>query len=265
MKKTEGDRIGYVQKVREGTRQYMKDLLAENENLRRLAARLETEKQSLEDQVASLKTEVHGQQEQTSRLKERLVCVEEENHHFSEQYVEVEQSNSNLANLYVASYRLHSTLDRATVLATIQEIIINLIGSEELGVFELEGDRSALSLVSFFRIDPGSYNRIPLGSGIIGRTAQTGEPFIEEKRNGNARLPEEANLTSCIPLKVDGKVTGAVAIFKLLQQKSGLEAVDHELLHLLATHAATALFCTRADQAALLEDLPCTTQLSVTQ
>ena len=259
MKKSEGERTGYVQKVREGTTKYMKDLLAENEKLRLLAARLEGETQALEAEVANLKDEVISRQEQTAKLKQRLVIVEEENHRFSEQYVEVEQNNSNLANLYVASYRLHSTLDRREVLATIQEIIINLIGSEELGIFEVDHDRSALSLVSSFGIEPASYQRIPLGTGVIGRTAVTGEAFIDEKRNGNGKLPEEADLTSCIPLKVDGRVTGAVAIFRLLEQKPGLEAVDYELLHLLATHAATALYCTRADQAALLEELPCTT------
>jgi GAF domain-containing protein len=40
-------------------------------------------------------------------------------------------------------------------------------------------------------------------------------------------------------------VTGAIAIFRLLPQKVGLEEVDRELFELLATHAATALYCTQ--------------------
>jgi hypothetical protein len=39
-------------------------------------------------------------------------------------------------------------------------------------------------------------------------------------------------------------VTGAIAIYRLLPQKSGFEEVDRELFELLATHAATALYCT---------------------
>jgi len=35
-----------------------------------------------------------------------------------------------------------------------------------------------------------------------------------------------------------------VAIFRLLPQKTGLVALDHELFELIATHAARALYCT---------------------
>ena len=52
--------------------------------------------------------------------------------------LEIEQQSSNLANLYVASYRLHGSVERSEVLQVIQEIIINLIGSEELGIYELD-------------------------------------------------------------------------------------------------------------------------------
>jgi hypothetical protein len=45
-------------------------------------------------------------------------------------------------------------------------------------------------------------------------------------------------------LTLDGRVTGAIAIFKLLPQKAGIEDLDREIFELLATHAATALYCT---------------------
>src|SRR6185503_5039626 len=98
-----------------------------------------------------------------------------------------------------------------------------------------------------FGIEPERYRHIPLGSGLIGKVGQTGETYLTESsnENGNGRTADEEFLTSCIPLKVDGKVTGAIAIFRLLQQKNGLQEVDYELFHLLATHAATALYCSR--------------------
>ncbi len=46
------------------------------------------------------------------------------------------------------------------------------------------------------------------------------------------------------PLHFEGQLLGAVAIFRLLPQKSGLVALDHELFELIATHAARALYCT---------------------
>ena len=48
---------------------------------------------------------------------------------------------------------------------------------------------------------------------------------------------------SVCPLKVSGIATGALAIFRLLQQKAGLDPVDRELLDLLAARAATAMSC----------------------
>ncbi|HEY7543367.1 MAG TPA: GAF domain-containing protein, partial [Blastocatellia bacterium] len=63
-------------------------------------------------------------------------------------------------------------------------------------------------------------------------------------RNDEADGLEHSNLLACIPLKLGGRVTGAIAIFSLLSHKPELEEVDYEMFDLLATHAATALYCT---------------------
>jgi hypothetical protein len=47
-----------------------------------------------------------------------------------------------------------------------------------------------------------------------------------------------------VPLKLEGKVMGVIAIFRLLPQKGGIEDLDRELFDLLATQAAFALYCT---------------------
>src|SRR6516164_8621394 len=149
---------GYVRKVRNDTRKYIQDLLNENERLRTLADSLEQEKThtvgSLRRQVEMLRQELEQNKSEETRLKQHLAETQAENKRFFEQYAEVEQENSNLANLYVASYRLHGTLDRAQVLDVIQEIVINLVGSEEMGIFEMEEDGASLRLISSFGIDP---------------------------------------------------------------------------------------------------------------
>ena len=159
-------------------------------------------------------------------------------------YTEIEQQNSNLANLYVASYRLHSTLDRKEVVDTIQEIIANLIGSEEAGLFQLDSEKQTLELVASFGFSPESCPAVRVGSGPIGRAAQTGEILVAEPKRTAGSTTLEERLTACVPLVLDGRVTGAIAIFGLLPQKAGIEDVDRELFDLLATHAATALYCT---------------------
>jgi len=172
------------------------------------------------------------------RVTDLVTELEEQNRRFTERYIEVEEQNTKLANLYVASYQLNGTLDRDRVIAAIREIIINLIGCEELAVWELDDPLGALILTTSFGIDAGAWASIPLGSGIIGSVAMSGEKFIAGETGPR-------DLVACIPLKLDERVVGAIGIFSLLQQKPGLEPLDYELFELLASHAASALFCTR--------------------
>jgi len=244
MKKDAEGQGAYVRKVRDETQRYIQNLLEENEKLRALGATLQSEKLRLQEQVLALREELHSHQMEQVRLQRELAEIDKESRRYSKEFVQVEEQNSNLANLYVASYRLHSTVDRQEVLAVIQEVIVNLVGSEQIAIFEVDSKRSMLSLVASHGIDPARYQTIHLGSGLIGRAAFVGKAYLAGEQAENNGAPEEADLTACIPLKVDGKVTGAIAVFRLLPQKTGIEELDRELFDLLATHAATALYCT---------------------
>jgi len=181
--------------------------------------------------------------DENKRLHDLLAGMQEENRRASARYVEVEQQNTNLANLYVASYQLHGTLHRERVLNAIKEIIINLIGSEELGVWEVND--GYLTLIDSFGLDDNEWAAIPAGApSMIARVAASGETFVASNTM-IALEGREKNLTAYVPLKLDDDVIAVIGIFTLLQQKEGLEPVDHELFDLLATHGATALHCTK--------------------
>ncbi len=271
----QNDHGAYVRKVQEGTHTFAQDLLGEierlqvlvaaleaekeglaerrhdihevlkaNEALRALAASLEAEMNRLHEQAVSLRQENERHLREQGRLQTQLESIRAESQRYSSRYTEIEQQSSNLANLYVASYRLHGTVDRKEVVDTIQEIIANLVGSEEAGLFELDREKGTLELVASFGLPPESCRSVVLGRGRIGLAAQTGEIYVAEDIPTGVDTELESRLSACIPLTLDGQVTGAIAIFRLLPQKSGIEAVDRELFDLLATHAATALYCT---------------------
>ena len=126
----------YVLQVRDNTRRYVQDLLRENERLNEVTVTLEGERLDLERQLLDTQSKLDTQANNRSQLQEKVAAIETENLRFTERYAEIEKQNADLANLYVASYRLHSTLDRQEVVSVIEEIIINLIGSEELAIFE---------------------------------------------------------------------------------------------------------------------------------
>lgn len=245
MKKTEEELNTYVTKVRQNTQQYIQALLNENANLRTVVSSLESEKELHKEQAQALREELERQKNQEGSLQRRLADVEASSEHLFAQYLEVEQQNNNLANLYVSTYRLHASPERQEVLDIMQEIIINLIGSEELAIFEMSKDGSRLSLLASFGIDCERYRSIPVGAGLIGRAAMTGEPYLRAQASDESGGGDEQELTACVPLKLKGRVTGVIAIFRLLQQKNGFEQVDHELLNLLAEQSAMALYCTK--------------------
>lgn len=237
-------RGSYVERVRNDTLQYTRELLAENEKTRTLLVGLEAENADLRGRLDRAEEDLSRRAEQEERLREKLATVEADSRQFSERFVQVEQENANLANLYVASYRLHGTVERSEVLEILQEIATYLIGSEEVAVFEVDAADGHLTLLSSTGIDATPFRRIPAGQGVIGRAVSEGQTWVASDDASAARRPEETDLTACIPLSLNGRVTGAIALFRLLPQKSnGIEAMDRELFELLATHGAVALYC----------------------
>jgi hypothetical protein len=233
MKTDDESHESYVNKVRDLTRRYLQDVLHENERLRGISLSLEAQRDALKERLGAFEEAATKQREERERVAARLADIEAENRRFSDDFLAIEQQNGNLAQLYVASYRLHGTLVRSEVVTAVQEIVINLIGSEDFGIFELRDGK--LSLVTSVGIDPDEFGAVKIGQGIIGQVVADGQMRIAAP---DAKEP----FIACIPLKVNDTVTGAIAIFRLLPQKRALEPIDHELLELLATHAATALY-----------------------
>jgi hypothetical protein len=232
-----GDELGdYVRRVRENTQKYLRDLLAENEKLCAL--------------VYTLERELDTQRKDRLHIEERIASIEAERRAYLERYLDVEAQNANVSNLYVATLRLHSSMDHADVLQAIHEIVINLIGSEELAVLETRPEDGGLRLTSSHGIDPAPLDSVPLAAGIIGACVQSGRLYIAGEPPSVAPLGPEKDLTACVPLVVENTVTGVVAIFRLLKHKPRLEPIDHELFGLLSTHAAMALYCTSVVESA---------------
>jgi len=220
----------YVEGARLELAHYAQSLLRENERLRALAATLETEKRQLEMNAGQAVNELE-------RLKTKYEVVENENYQYLERYHQIEAQSANLSNLYVASYQLHSSVDREFVLNAIQEIVINLIGSEEVAIFA-ENGQGKFDLASCFGVEPSLLRPFSLGEGPIGQALARGEVYAE-----NFPISAAGRITACVPLKINDTIIGAIVVFRLLSHKAALERVDHELFDLLAIHASTALYC----------------------
>jgi len=227
---------------------FTKELLHENERLRRRLVEVQDEQEvaarNPEDWGKlriELLTRISSLEEENRSYRERLLEVEEENRRFADRYVEIEEENNNLANLYVASYQLHSTLDIDEVLKIVIEIVINLIGAEIFSVYLLDGRDETLQVVAAEGVDPARIPSCRLGSGALGKAVTSAETTCWD----TTRSDDFTKPIVVIPLQIQKRPIGAIAIFSLLQQKDGFSALDHELFNVLGGHAATAIFAAR--------------------
>jgi len=231
-----------VDMLRKG-KAFTEELMCENERLRYRVLQLEAGRMgssdALQKEVERLRFENAQMGEKLDFLDIRFQQVEAENKDFAQRYVQVEEQNESLANLYVASHRLHSTLDSTEVLDCIKEILLNMIGSEDFGLFVVDDETHEFARAGYEGDLAGRTEkaRITPGRGPEGVAALTGEPYFGE---GNEEEP-----CACVPLMIRERVVGLITIYKLLAHKRGLTPLDHQLLELLAGHAASALISSK--------------------
>jgi hypothetical protein len=175
-------------------------------------------------------------------VKERMAALESAHAECADRIRALHERNMDLVRLTVASQRLAASVQRDEVLATIAGIVVDLIGSEELAVYELpelDGDIETLRLAHVRGIDANS-PRLARAAGPIRYALGVGQTLVARSRRQGAE-DVDGGLTAAIPLKLDGNVTGAIAIFGLVEHKKALTPVDHELFEILSRQAAMAL------------------------
>lgn len=220
----------YVERVREATRSLFEDLLEQN---RRLCLSLAVLGQGRESTPPELGELDRWRAEQQSLL-ELLEAADREARSFEEQVADVERQNSNLATLYAAGHALHASLDREQVLAAIQEIVINLVGSEQFAIVRADDELSPLAL---FGVVASRLTGLSPRAGIIGRALAEGRPLALPRA-----MPGDATgVRVCVPLVAAGETRAFVLIFGFLPHKGELVPLDHELFTLVGSQAATAL------------------------
>ncbi len=195
------------------------------------------EKRRLSVELAEARAEMERRRAEAERLKLLLAEKEREYRQLSDEYVAVEEQSSELASLFVALERLYASANRSDALAAVHEIVVNMVGSEELAVYQLEPS-GALQLAHGFGLADSRPDCYGPGSGTVARVAASGVPFLA----GPGRASEDPDLTAAIPLKSSGRATGVLAIWRLLGHKPHLTDLDKRLFAVLEGHAAGPLF-----------------------
>ncbi|HYL63910.1 MAG TPA: hypothetical protein VE077_14920 [Candidatus Methylomirabilis sp.] len=161
---------------------------------------------------------------------------------------QLERNHFLLERLNAASARLIQSLEAGDAFEAVGEIIANLIGSEELAIFQFCPTTGGFSLNWSSGVDSEILQRMSSGAGMLGRAAHQAASQFRERQPKDLLLPYEKNLTACVALKSGQEPVGVMAIFGLLPQKQALEWADFELLKFLEVYGAAAIEVQRLEK-----------------
>jgi len=220
-------------------------LLEENRQLTGELGRMREDNARLRKQVASddairdLIRTIDGLEREKLELLNRSTELEQVSRRHEGRHAEIEQELNDLANLYVASVQLHAALTPRRVVRHVKELLAQLIGAESFVIYVIDPGEKRARPVGSEGVPAAALGPIDLGSGLVGEVMTTGLTWVSQEaplRRGSVEQP-----IAVIPLRIEDKPVGAIAIVSLLTQKRGWVPVDHELFKLLGDQAGVAL------------------------
>lgn len=142
--------------------------------------------------------------------------------------------------LEAAGRRLRESVGRADKLEAIREIVTNLLGCEEIGLFSVSQGNSGLCWS--FGIDPERHETLAAFDESGMQRVMQGECHIEqaacEGQDHRAKRP----LRVFVPIRSSGRTVAVLVMLKLLPQKIDFDEADIKLVKLLSDEAARGLF-----------------------
>ena len=176
-------------------------------------------------------------------LRRRLESAETANQRLVRDHALLDERVSVLTRLWVAASALHEAENEACALRALEEVMINLAGTEEFGVYEVDG--SNLVPLHSFGLE-GARTRRHAATGVVAEVIESGDTW----RAPSPRGDDADEPAACIPLRLGKRVAAVVVAWGFLPQKLAFEPFDAELFALLASRAAPALRAARLLEAA---------------
>ena len=220
------------------------EFLREVEQLQERLRHLEAENASLrakveaDEAIRELLGKIDRLETEKRELLSRYHRVEEVNSEFTQRVQEVESEFANLANLFVASNQLHSSLSPRGVTRRIKEVLAQLVGAERYCMYLANQDNTELVPIAYEGVAGSALTPVKIAESELGQALLKGAASVSDHDPTAGTVQRPAAI---IPLTVDEKTVGVIAIFSTLAQKKRFDTVDFELFKLLGQHAAAAL------------------------
>ena len=236
--------VQVLQNLTKGSR-LTDDVIREHMKLRARAQELEQENARLrtqieaDDAVRELLGKISRLEAEKKDLLSRFAAVEEASNSFDERRREFESEFANLANLFVASNQIHASMSPRGVTRRIKEVLAQLVGAESYAMYMVDNQNEELVPIASEGVPAERLVSVGTRGTRLGDVAHSGSAVVDEDVDSSVLNFEEP--PAIVPLAIDDRVVGVIAIFSTLGQKTRFDTTDFELFKLLGQHAAAAL------------------------
>jgi hypothetical protein len=238
------ERDQFLQKFTRGTR-ITDEFLREYEELAQRMQTVEAENALLRNQVETgdaireLSRKIEHLEREKAELLSRFRRVEAQSSTVAARVEEVELEFANLANLFVASNQIHSSLSPRGVTRRIKEVLAQIVGAERYSMYLVNPEGTELVPIASEGVPGNDLLPVRVAGTRVGQVFRSGSAYVNEEIDPSQGTLDDP--AAIIPLTVDDRIVGIIAIFSTLSQKERFDTVDFELFKLLGQHAAAAL------------------------
>ncbi len=148
----------------------------------------------------------------------------------------LEEQISSLLNKFVACHRLHTATDFAAALTGIYEVLETLVGVELFAMY-IGGKKDDTVLYKVVQSADGKFSpKVLAGDGVLGSAITRGELVLESPVKTAAA--DGSYPIALVPLLLQEKTVGLIAVYKLLGHKGSFAPVDSEIFDILSKYSA---------------------------
>jgi nitrate/nitrite-specific signal transduction histidine kinase len=176
-----------------------------------------------------------------ARLRARIAELQAELHEATRRLAGTETHNQILQSLFVTTYRLHATLDPKEFSTTLREILVNIVGAEQFGLWLVSEESGAGDPILDEALEAGADKLSPEERGLARSASGSGEAWYA----GDAPPPEGVRAQVILPLRGDLPAKAVLVVRRFLVQKKRLNEADKQILEVIADQAGIALNAAR--------------------
>ena len=140
-----------------------------------------------------------------------------------------------------ACKRLRESRDQQDACEAIREIVSNLIGCEEMALFQVTHSRKRFSMIWSFGIERGKVHLPKLLSESALSEVIAGHAYIRDGF-GVPETAEGEKARAFVPIRFNGETAAVLVLLRLLPQKTKIDVLDRELFAVISREAGKPLF-----------------------